>query len=395
MESKSVSYGSVIAVAMALTLSACSSLPTAGPSAEDVVSHAVTPQEQRYEVLDINADIVAILSRRTQDSLLATFGDYRPSVDPQIGIGDVITVTIWEAAAGGLFSAPLVTDRFSTGSKSATIPEQVVGRDGSITVPYAGRVRVIGQSLNQVQRTIERALEGKAIQPQVLVNITKPISKTVTVTGEVTAGARVPLSVKGDRLLEVVALAGGVRAPVNETFIQLSRGNRTVRVSMSRVVKDPRENIYMRPNDVLTLVREPQKFVAYGATGRNADVPFESESITLSEALAKAGGLLDFRADPAGVFVLRYESVAIARALVPNSSLLTRNARVPIVYRLNLRDANGLFLAQRFKIFAKDVVYVSNAPANEWQKALQLFYMLTGPVTTGVSTGASVVSVTR
>ena len=378
-------------LAMSLALSGCASLPNSGPSADQVVAHAVTPREIRYEVIDIDKDVVSKLSKRTQDSLKSAFGDYRPPVDARIGIGDGITVTIWEAAAGGLFSAPLVTDRFSTGSKSATIPEQIVGRDGSITVPYAGRVRVIGQRLSQVQRTIERALEGKAIQPQVLVNLTRPISQTVTVTGEVTTGARVPLSVKGDRLLEVIASAGGIRAPVNETYIQLSRGRRTVRVSMSRVVRDPSENIFMRPKDVVTLVRDPQKFVAYGATGRNSDVPFEADSISLSEALAKVGGLQDFRADPSGVFVLRYESRQMARSIVPHSSLLSRNSRVPIVYRLNLRDANGLFLAQKFKIFARDVVYVSNAPANEWQKALQLFYMLTGPV----SAGASIAAATR
>jgi polysaccharide export outer membrane protein len=34
----------------------------------------------------------------------------------------------------------------------------------------------------------------------------------------------VPLSTKGDRLLDVVAGAGGVRAAVSETFVRLSRG---------------------------------------------------------------------------------------------------------------------------------------------------------------------------
>ncbi|WP_439333767.1 hypothetical protein, partial [Stenotrophomonas maltophilia] len=78
-----------------------------------------------------------------------------------------------------------------------------------------------------VQALIEAELAGKAIQPQVLVSVTKPVSQTVTVTGEVTAGARVPLSGKGDRLLDVVASAGGVRAAVSETFVRLSRGTTT------------------------------------------------------------------------------------------------------------------------------------------------------------------------
>ena len=375
----------VSVVALAAALGGCTVLPSAGPTTDDVMQQANLAAIQRYEVLDVSQSVIDILARRVPDSLLANFGDYRASVDPRIGIGDVVSVTVWEAAAGGLFSGPLLTDRFSTGSKSATIPDQVVGRDGSISVPYGGRIRVIGQSVDQVQKTIERALEGKAIQPQVLVNIVRPVSNSVTVTGEVTTGARIPLSVKGDRLMDVIATAGGIRAPVNETFIQLSRGPRTARVAMSRVVRDPRENIFMRPNDVVTLVREPQTFVAYGATGRNAEIPFDADGIDLSQALAKAGGLLDFRADPQGVFILRYEPIEVARWLVPNSPLLTYGRSVPVVYRLNLRDANNLFLAQRFRVFAKDVLYVSNAPITETEKAFQTLGVMSGPIGTAAA----------
>lgn len=361
----------------------CSSLPANGPSGEDFIAHAVVGNVQRYEILEVTSVVADVLSRRPQDSLLATFGDYRPPIDPRIGVGDAVAITIWEAAAGGLFSAPLVTDRFSTGSKSATIPDQIVGRDGSITVPFAGRIRVVNQTVDQVQRSIETALEGKAIQPQVLVSVVRPISKAVTVTGEVANGARIPLTVKGDRLLDVIATAGGIRAPVNETFVQLSRGGRTVRVAMSRIVGDPRENIFMRPDDVVTLVRDPQKVVLYGATGRNAEAAFEADQMSLAEGLAKAGGLLDHRADPGGVFVLRYEQPAIVRALAPQSPLLQGKALVPTVYRINLRDPNGLFLAQRFPLFNRDVLYVSNATSTELHKALQLFSTIVAPAVTG------------
>lgn len=380
-----------VVVAVSAVLAGCSNLPAGGPSTADVVEQAAVGNVWRYEILDISPFVLDILAHRVPESLLATFGDYRASVDPRIGIGDTVSVTIWEAAAGGLFSAPLLTDRFSTGSKSATIPEQAVGRDGSISVPYAGRIRVVGQSIQQVQRRIEAALDGKAIQPQVLVNIVRQGSSSVTVTGEVATGARVPLSVRGDRVMDVIASAGGIRAPVNETFIQLSRGGRTARVAMSRVVRDPRENIYMRPNDVLTLVREPQTFVAYGATGRNAEIPFDADGISLAEALAKAGGLLDRRADPTGVFVLRFEPAKIVRQLLPDSALLGYGATVPVIYRLNLRDANSLFLAQKFRIFPKDILYVSNAPFTEAEKAFYALGLLTGPL----GTAAAVYSVSK
>ncbi|GAU82903.1 polysaccharide export protein [Bosea sp. BIWAKO-01] len=373
-------------VAAGLTvLTGCSALPTSGPSAEDVVVQATAAEQQRYELLDITPEVVAILAKRVPDSFLASFGNRQPPVESVVGVGDIVTMTVWEASAGGLFSAPMVTDRFATGSKSAVIPEQAVGRDGSISVPYGGRVRVAGLAVDEAQKRIVASLEGKAIQPQVQLTIVRPISSAVTVAGEVAAGARVPLSTRGDRLMDVIAGAGGVRIPVNEAAVQVTRGPRSARVAMSRIVSDPRENIFVRPGDLVTVVKEPQTFIAYGATGRNAEIPFESDSVKLTQALAKAGGLLDNRSDPSGVFVLRYEPQSVARLLVPGSALLQGGGSVPIVYRLNLRDTGSLFLAERFPIHARDLLYVSNAQLSDLQKALQLFYMVVGPVVSGAS----------
>ncbi|MGH6934949.1 MAG: polysaccharide biosynthesis/export family protein [Methylocella sp.] len=373
----------LLAGAACLAFAGCSTISGRGPSAGDVIGEAGTGAAPRYEVLDIDPHVVETLRHRGPDSFRAHFGDYRPSVEPRIGIGDTIAVTIWEAGAGGLFSAPLVADRFSTGSKSATIPDQVVGRDGAITVPYAGRVPVAGRTTRAVQNIVEHALQGKAIQPQVLVNVAHSVSNTVTVTGEVATGARVPLSVKGDRVMEVIAAAGGIRAPVNETYVQLSRGAVTARVAMTRVTSDPKENIYMRAGDVLTLIRDPQTFIAYGATGRNAEIPFDAEGINLSQALAKAGGLLDAQSDPAGVFVFRYEPEEIARALRPDSPLVQHGYSTPMVYRLNLHEANSLFLAQSFQVLNRDLLYVSSAPIADMRKVMEIVGLITGPAYTG------------
>lgn len=372
-------------ICLAFLVGGCSSLPTSGPDSEAILTGSVSDGAVRYEAIEVTAEVASLLKLRPRPSLSSAFGDYRPPSDLRMGIGDVVSITIWEAAAGGLFSAPLVAERLSPGSKSATIPEQVVGRDGALTVPYAGRIRVVDQSVAQVQKTIEDALAGMAIKPQVLVQVVRPVSKSVTVTGEVVTGARVPLTMKGDRLLDVIASTGGIRSPVNEMFVQLHREGRTVRVAMARIVKDPRENIFMRPDDVVTLVRDPQKVVAYGATERNAEIPFESESMTLAEGLARSGGLLDSRADPAGVFVMRHEDKSVVRALRPDSPLLGERSSIPVVYRLNLRDPNGFFLAQTFPLFPQDILYVSNSAGAEAQKALQFLSLITGSASSGTA----------
>jgi polysaccharide export outer membrane protein len=365
-------------------LSACAYLPTAGPTAGEVVEQGIQDNQIRYDVVDVDANVVSVLLAQPAESFDRRFGKYGKPPAPKIGIGDTVTVTIWEAAGGGLFGASATTIGVSPGARSATIPEQVVGADGGITVPFAGRVPVAGRSAVDVQHEIERRLAEKAIEPQVIVTISRSVTNAATVSGEVVTGARVPLSVNGDRLLDLIALAGGIRAPVYNTFVRLSRNGVTATIPMERLVADPAENIYALPGDVLTLVQVPETFAVLGATGVNSQVNFSAERITLAEALAKAGGLLDLRADPAGVFLFRFEPPAIVTALNAPQLGTGPDRSSPVVYRLDMSNPNAYFLAQRFPVEDKDVIYVANARLNELQKFFTLLNTITGPVITGI-----------
>jgi len=376
-----------VALAAALMVAGCAALPSTGPTTTEVVSSATEGESIRYILRDVDDSIVTILSSARDRTLHGSFGDRRPPPHQRIGIGDTLSITIWEAAAGGLFSSPVI-DRASAGSRTAAIPPQEVARDGSVTVPYAGRIRVAGLTTPEVEKRIVTQLTGKAIEPQVLVTVPAGLSNSVTVLGEVTNGARVPLSVRGERVLDIIAMAGGIRAPTHETFISLQRNGHAVSVPMQRLIKNPSENIFAHPRDVLTVIRDPQTFSVFGAAGRNAVVPFDAAGITLEQALAKAGGLLDHRSDPYGVFLLRYESRDVARQLDPNFALAARDTRVPVIYRLNLRDPRSYFLAQTIQIRNRDMIYIANAPLNEIQKVLQLFTTAASPVSAAATAAA-------
>jgi polysaccharide export outer membrane protein len=384
-------FAAILVSLAGATLGGCSTLPTAGPTTGQVVDQAVKDDQARFDIVDVDNNVVSALLARPAESFQSRFRQYGKPPDSKIGIGDAITVTIWEAAGGGLFGGGITTG-VSPGSRSVTIPDQVVARDGAISVPFADRIHVAGQSSLEVQRTIEQRLAEKAIEPQVLVNITRSITNTATVSGEVVAGARVPLSINGDRLLDLIALAGGAKSPVYETFVRLSRNGVTATIPMEQLVSEPAENIYAWPGDVLTLVRIPQTFSVFGATGQNMQVTFGAEKITLAEALAKAGGLQDLRADPAGVFLFRFEPPAVVGALKASALATGPGGSSPVVYRLDLSDANSYFFAQRFPVEDKDVIYVANARLNELQKFFTLLNTITGPVITGIVVKGSVSS---
>ncbi|BDV39124.1 polysaccharide biosynthesis/export family protein [Methylocystis bryophila] len=365
----------------ALSLEACSVLPGSGPSREIITQTGTWESEDTerpFAFIEVDAFTLNILARRPAPGLRGYFGDRRPPARQPIGVGDTLQITIWEAAAGGLFSTPVV-DRLSPGSRSAAIPDQVVGRDGSVSVPYAGRIEVAGRTQQEVESTIVDRLRGKAIEPQVLVNVTRNVSNTVTVSGDGANGALVPLTQRGERIMDVIALAGGFHSPLPETFVSLTRDGRTARAPIQSLLDNPGENIFARPGDMVTVERAPLTFTVVGATGANAVIPFQQRRVTLEEAVARAGGLQDMRADPDGVFVLRYEPVAVAREYPSVSPRLLDGGSVPIAYHLNMRDPKALFLARRFAMRDKDILFVSNAPLTEISKFFQMFLMVAQP----------------
>ena len=208
----------------------------------------------------------------------------------------------------------------------------------------------------------------------------------VTVAGEMVSAARVPLSPGGDRLLEVVAAAGGAKAPVHETFVRLSRAEVTATIPFEQLVADPAENIYAQPGDVLTVVQVPQTFSVFGATGRNAEIAFDAQKITLGDALGKSQGLRDDLAKPEGVFLFRYEPNSVVRALDQPIATGNRTDFSPVVYRFNLRDGEAYFLARKFPVRDKDVIFVADAPAAQIYKFFSALNQVTGPIVTGLVT---------
>jgi len=280
-----------------------------------------------------------------------------------------------------LFFQPLMEERGLTlGSRGVAIPEQIVLPDGTISVPFGGRIHVVGRSPDAVAKLITARLTGKTVAPQVLVAVPRSPYYSVTVTGEVINGARVPLSPKGDRLLDMIAAAGGAKSPVYQTFVRLTRHGVTGTIPLTTLINEPSENIFAWPGDVLTLVTIPRTFEAFGATGRNAQVPFEQEHLSVAQALGKSAGLIDQQADPNGVFLLRLEPKSVAEAFdEPLPLASATRAVVPVVYQFNLYDTRSYFLAQRFPVHDNDVIYVAGAESNPVQKFFALLTTVTAP----------------
>jgi polysaccharide export outer membrane protein len=78
----------------------------------------------------------------------------------------------------------------------------------------------------------------------------------------------------------------------------------------------------------------------------------------------------------------RFERPEIARAL--GRPVPAPEGPVPVLYRLDLTHAKSYFLAQRFAMEDKDLIYIANAQLTELQKFFELLNTVTAPVITGV-----------
>jgi polysaccharide export outer membrane protein len=127
---------------------------------------------------------------------------------------------------------------------------------------------------------------------------------------------------------------------------------------------------------VIFITREQPTFTALGALnqnvfGFNSEFAFDVETLTLAQAMGKAGGLADQQADPSEVYVNRYEDRHFLEKLGVDTTRFTFD-NIPTIYRLNLRDPSGMLLAAGFQMRSKDVIYVANARVVDYYKLLTL-----------------------
>jgi polysaccharide biosynthesis/export protein len=354
-------------------------MPTSGPS-EIAVKSGVTFEGPGYGLVKLTPAVLSTLGEFGPKVLSGYFPDRRPPQIIRFGIGDVVGVTIFEAAAGGLF---IPAEAGVRPGNFVTLPNQNVDSAGNITVPYGGSIRAAGRTPTEVQQDIVASIRNRAIDPQALVALIDQRTSLISVLGEVNVPARLQANAAGERILDVITRAGGIRGQGFETWVTLERNGRRVTVPFGAIVYEPANNIWVHPGDSVYVYREPQVFLAFGASGAQGQFPFDMWRINLGQAVAKAGGLLDSQAEPSSLFVYRREPRELAEKLGVDCSKF-EGPTVPVIYNVDFRDPAGYFLATKFQMQDRDVVFAANATTVETGKFLQFVRLIIATANDGV-----------
>jgi polysaccharide biosynthesis/export protein len=360
---------------LAAAVSGCALMPASVPASWDVWAGQTDPKNLPYAFVRVTPKVANVLAKAAP-RLVSEFQDRSRPRDIRFGIGDIVSVTIFEASSGGLF---IPAEAGVRPGNFINIPVQAVDVNGNISIPYGGAIRARGRTQVELQQAIVDSLKDRAIEPQVIVSITDQRTSLITVLGEVPRPGRIPAQLTPERMLDALSRAGGTGAPGPDAWVMLERDGRRALSPFGALIYEPANNIFVHPNDIIYVYREPQTFLAFGAIGSQQQIPFGTWRITLAEAVAKAGGLNDGAADPASVFLYRGETREVAEAMGIDCSKF-QGPIIPVIYNINFRNPGSYFLATTFEMRNKDVIQVSNSVSTEATKFVNYVRTITSSV---------------
>lgn len=345
----------LITLALTISVTAGCAMAPGGHINEKKLEESLDSQ---VDIMEITPEMVmGMRMQRMQEESLA-----RPAPEPllrqirdyeyRIGPGDILSVIVYDHPE---LTIPAGSERPASETGNRVRP------DGTIFYPYVGRVRVAGMTLEEVRGLLTRRLSNVITDPQVEIGMGAFHSQKVHVSGAVESPGTYPLTIVPMTVLEAVSQAGGATDTADWHNIILTREGREERISLYAMLRqgDLTQNRLLRDGDLLHVpTSENQNVVVLGQVLKPGAIPLGNERLTLTDALARASGVNESRAQPSGIFVVRGNP--------PESDKLAT------VYQLDISDATRLMLGTRFPLQAQDVVYVTSAPLARWNNVISL-----------------------
>ncbi len=230
---------------------------------------------------------------------------------------------------------------------------QNVRPDGVISFPIVGEIEAAGLTVPELRSHLANRLARYFADPQVTVIVTEFRSRSLSVVGEVT-NPGVHALIAETRLLDAIALAGGLKAEADLGRARLVRNGTAVPIDFEKLVRggDLAENVSIVAGDTLVIPSaEDRRVVVLGSVMMPTVVSLRDRTTVL-------------------------EAIAMAKGFAPGAArgevLVVRGTREnPEVFKIDTQDiVSGSDPAENFDLAAGDVVYVSKST---WKNTVELF----------------------
>ncbi|WP_419421339.1 polysaccharide biosynthesis/export family protein (plasmid) [Legionella sp. D16C41] len=294
----------LILVVLYLQLLSCTTLPRSGPTKYDVYKSSYG----HIPIIPVTVDVATITNISSIYTWIAASEADLINYET-LDVGDKLEINIWENASEGLY----------TGDQkgAASLGPHIISGTGHIYIPYVGKVKAAGNTVEQLQRKLTLILKNKVINPQVIIKKLEGLSKQVSIQGTVAKPGTLEIRPERYDLVSVLAEAGGSTLSPELTEVMLERKGKKFKTTLIDIYQAPDKNVTLYPRDNIILSEINRSFTVLGATGVQKLIKFSKSELSLIEAIALAEGLSDDMANPAGVYLLRHEKAEILHALTP------------------------------------------------------------------------------
>lgn len=270
-----------------------------------------------------------------------------PNVNYQYVVGpqDILQITVW--------NHPELTNPGATANE---LSGRLVGADGYIFFPYAGRIRAAGRTVTEIRNDLTRKLSAYLVEPQVDVSVGNYRSKRVFVVGQVTTPGPVPLTDIPLTVTDLVAQSGGFTPEADLRNAALNRDGQRRPLDLYALYYkgDMRENLPLQPNDILSIPENRyNKIFVLGEVLTPQSIVMPRGRMSLAEAISDSGGFNPLTANAGQVYVLRKG---------PENR--------PQIWHLNSKSPDALILADSFDLQPRDIVYVDPANIARWNRII-------------------------
>jgi polysaccharide biosynthesis/export protein len=333
----------IILTGLSIMLAGCAMAPGSFVEFKALKDSKTNPAllNTQVSITPVDADVVRRLSEsnvKTNQELISLLEAERNRYDYKVGPGDILSVIVYDHPE---LTIPAGEQR------SAAESGNLVSPDGTIFYPYTGRIKVDGQTVDEIRETVTRLLSEFIKDPQIEVRVAQFNSKFVFVTGAVNKPGRVALRNTPLTLIDAVQLASGFAPNANHHELKITRQNLTASVSSYDLLKsgDLSQNIVLRADDLIHVPDDStQRVYVMGEVTRPGQVAMGSTRLTLTDVITEVGGIRESSADAAGVFVIR-----------PSGD----STQLADVYQFDLRNSIAYVFSNQFRVMPNDIVYVS------------------------------------
>jgi len=336
----------------AISLTGCQ-LPRSGPMLSEMTG---ANDDKDILVMPVSRELVQASKVPDVADFPAYYRDLTQAGFDRLVPGDGINVKVWERDGLGVFAVDP--------SGVSDLGNQQIDRTGNLYFPILGKFHAAGLTLAQLHDAISARLSKLVLGSDVSVTrVADTRGQMVTVQGNLTRPGMYPITQTSQRLSSALAQAAPVQTNPEQLVISLRRNSHVASVRLSDIYRNQKNDILLRPGDVITAYDAREYLTVLGAAGVQGRVAISKRNYSVLDALADSKGLDDKTADPRSVFLFTPAKAGVNGK--PDS--------VPVVYQFDLTRPEQVALAREFSVHEGQAIYISDAPFTQVQKVLSAF----------------------